>query len=88
IFRWLGMEFIEGYREQQLGISAAKKNDETKDDPETEPLTITSDLAKLANDGFARFQIDAPSCDNCGSITVRSGNCYLCHNCGQSMGCS
>jgi ribonucleoside-diphosphate reductase alpha chain len=37
---------------------------------------------------FARFQIDAPSCDNCGSITVRNGNCYLCHNCGASMGCS
>jgi ribonucleoside-diphosphate reductase alpha chain len=40
------------------------------------------------NDQFARFQIDAPSCDNCGSITVRNGNCYLCHNCGNSMGCS
>ena len=39
-------------------------------------------------DQFARFQIDAPSCDNCGSITVRNGNCYLCHNCGNSMGCS
>ncbi len=37
---------------------------------------------------FARFQSDAPSCDSCGSITVRNGNCYLCHNCGNSMGCS
>ena len=40
------------------------------------------------NDQFAKFQLDAPSCDNCGSITVRNGNCYLCHNCGNSMGCS
>lgn len=40
------------------------------------------------NDQFAGFQSDAPSCDNCGSITVRNGNCYLCHNCGNSMGCS
>ena len=37
---------------------------------------------------FAKFQLDAPSCDNCGSITVRAGNCYLCYNCGNSMGCS
>ena len=37
---------------------------------------------------FAKFQLDAPPCDNCGSITVRNGNCYLCHNCGNSMGCS
>ena len=39
-------------------------------------------------DLFATFQSDAPACDNCGAITVRSGNCYLCHNCGNSMGCS
>jgi ribonucleoside-diphosphate reductase alpha chain len=39
-------------------------------------------------DQFARFQTDAPTCDNCGAITVRNGNCYLCHNCGNSMGCS
>jgi ribonucleoside-diphosphate reductase alpha chain len=37
---------------------------------------------------FADFQSDAPACDNCGAITVRTGNCYLCHNCGSSMGCS
>jgi len=40
------------------------------------------------NEQFALFQADAPSCDNCGAITVRCGNCYLCYNCGQSMGCS
>jgi ribonucleoside-diphosphate reductase alpha chain len=40
------------------------------------------------DDQFASFQLDAPSCDNCGAITVRNGNCYLCHNCGNSMGCS
>jgi ribonucleoside-diphosphate reductase alpha chain len=37
---------------------------------------------------FADFQSDAPACDSCGAITVRAGNCYLCHNCGSSMGCS
>ena len=41
-----------------------------------------------ASDQFASFQTDAPACDNCGAITVRNGNCYLCHNCGNSMGCS
>jgi ribonucleoside-diphosphate reductase alpha chain len=42
----------------------------------------------LRSEQFAEFQIDAPACDNCGAITVRNGNCYLCHNCGNSMGCS
>ena len=34
------------------------------------------------------LQSDAPACDVCGSITVRSGTCYKCLNCGNSMGCS
>ncbi len=42
----------------------------------------------IRSEQFASFQVDAPSCDNCGAITVRNGNCYLCHNCGNSMGCS
>ena len=33
-------------------------------------------------------QEDAPACDGCGAITVRSGTCYKCLNCGASMGCS
>ena len=48
----------------------------------------TAAAAATQRDQFARFQLDAPSCDNCGAITVRNGNCYLCHNCGNSMGCS
>ena len=42
----------------------------------------------IRSEQFAQFQIDAPACDGCGAITVRNGNCYLCHNCGNSMGCS
>lgn len=37
---------------------------------------------------FSHFQQDAPPCPVCGSITVRNGNCYKCHNCGSSLGCS
>jgi len=37
---------------------------------------------------FSHFQEDAPPCDYCGSITVRSGNCYKCYICGNSLGCS
>jgi len=44
--------------------------------------------SNLRSAQFAKFQSDAPSCDNCGAITVRNGNCYLCHNCGNSLGCS
>ncbi len=139
IFRWLGIEFLPGYKEASLGVlpksGKAKTPDEESDLTELRPVDKKSDGqaeakmegrersdvggqglgATLSNgqaeegynaklleragamfeddggtrsDQFAGFQADAPSCDSCGSITVRNGNCYLCHNCGNSMGCS
>jgi ribonucleoside-diphosphate reductase alpha chain len=41
-----------------------------------------------ANAAAKSMQSDAPSCTVCGHITVRSGTCYKCLNCGNSMGCS
>lgn len=34
------------------------------------------------------MQSDAPLCNTCGHITIRSGTCYKCINCGNSLGCS
>ncbi len=108
IFRWLGIEFIPGFREANV-----PKRDSDKSSSESAPETpeeFTAELKTLVEthagvaveDGgsgdaespavrskqFAKFQSDAPACDSCGAITVRNGNCYLCHNCGNSMGCS
>ncbi len=55
-----------------------------------EPLPsnrIASHIA-ASDEQYASFQSDAPLCDACGAISVRNGNCYLCYNCGKSMGCS
>ncbi len=37
--------------------------------------------------GTYQHQDDAPICPTCGSITVRSGACYVCTHCGSSSGC-
>jgi len=156
LFRWMGTEFIPGYREANRpaghgggeeaaagddteserkpaattasgladGQGKARTNGEATSSRGKHPggtnghangtaakaasakgATVTASAALLERAGlkmavdpsaspadrqsqFAKFQIDAPACDNCGSITVRNGNCYLCHNCGNSMGCS
>ena len=41
-----------------------------------------------ANQQLQSMMGDAPFCDGCGHTTVRSGACYKCTNCGNSMGCS
>ncbi len=71
-------------RFQGLAVSQSKPKSDT-----AAPTAKTASTQGSQRDGqFAKFQSDAPSCDNCGSITVRNGNCYLCHNCGNSLGCS
>ncbi len=48
-----------------------------------------TDLATAgANAHLSNMMGDAPFCTNCGHVTVRSGSCYKCLNCGNSMGCS
>ncbi|MHC4398229.1 MAG: vitamin B12-dependent ribonucleotide reductase [Planctomycetota bacterium] len=62
---------------------AQPSTDRKAADPSESPAAAT-----VLSEQFASFQADAPSCDQCGAITVRNGNCYLCHICGNSMGCS
>ena len=67
---------------EQIGLAS------TAASTTAENIALASPSMASQGDQFASFQADAPVCDSCGSITVRSGNCYLCYNCGASMGCS
>ncbi|RZK04113.1 MAG: hypothetical protein EOO46_17460, partial [Flavobacterium sp.] len=51
----------------------------------TAPKNVSMDAVNVA---AKSMQSDAPACNTCGHITVRSGTCYKCLNCGNSMGCS
>ncbi len=130
IFRWLGIQFLPGYREANSAQSRVRDEPgavgeanlpsratltnlpETDEpaaslppptesvlnptasgaaNPASPPGTVRiseSTMRHERHDQFAQFQADAPPCDFCGAITVRNGNCYLCHECGNSMGCS
>ncbi len=120
IFRWMGMQFIPGYREQHAPNRGGHNEDhmqswKTADrlsapsvptnrmTPATEAVesrvSTTMAVAVVVeskrttsggalNAAVAELQTDAPACDVCGTITVRSGTCYKCVNCGNSMGCS
>jgi ribonucleoside-diphosphate reductase alpha chain len=55
------------------------------------PVAASTNLAsgmEAQNRAFKDMQSDAPACSTCGHITVRSGTCYKCMNCGTSLGCS
>jgi ribonucleoside-diphosphate reductase alpha chain len=132
IFRWLGMEFIPGFRE----ANAPQRPSESKDDaparlpaegdaashgvsrwkkardigavgapgtthaqpdagsdeatPQGDQVIVTQTVVSQHSTLSIALESagDAPPCDVCGTITVRSGTCYKCLNCGASMGCS
>ncbi len=44
--------------------------------------------ASVLDEHLSAMMGDAPFCNGCGHVTVRSGSCYKCLNCGNSMGCS
>lgn len=62
---------------------------------EIEPVQVNSPQAGAMQTATAvstegstyQHQGDAPICPDCGSITVRSGACYVCTHCGSSSGC-
>jgi ribonucleoside-diphosphate reductase alpha chain len=50
---------------------------------------VKSESTMDAVNSYAKqMQGDAPACSTCGHITVRSGTCYKCLNCGTQGGCS
>ncbi|HVX49821.1 MAG TPA: vitamin B12-dependent ribonucleotide reductase [Chitinophagaceae bacterium] len=53
------------------------------------PAAVKAEAGLDAVNAAAKsMQSDAPACNVCGHITLRSGTCYKCLNCGNSMGCS
>jgi ribonucleoside-diphosphate reductase alpha chain len=78
-----GEDVIGGTVEEFLKQSSAHITDASTN---TSAKTGADDEPPEAK-GFQN-QADAPACPECGSITVRSGNCYKCFNCGATTGCS
>ena len=53
----------------------------------TQPVKAESGLDALSASAKS-MQSDAPACNVCGHIMMRSGTCYKCLNCGNQGGCS
>ncbi len=56
--------------------------------PEARKITMAESSMQSFNKLAGEMMGDAPPCSVCGNITLRSGTCYKCMNCGNSMGCS
>lgn len=86
IFRWLGMKFLrdEGGHVDSTLSEKAEAILRLATGAEQMPLPMGAPTPEQV---YAQ-QGDAPPCQNCGAITVRSGTCYVCTSCGSTSGCS
>ncbi|MCL4685607.1 vitamin B12-dependent ribonucleotide reductase [Myxococcota bacterium] len=93
VFRYLGSRFLdtEAPPDEQETQSEAVGLGDTKVVRALPRAAVAGGSGRPASNEAKRAfvnQSDAPSCSDCGSITVRNGACYKCANCGLSMGCS
>ncbi len=102
IFRWLALKFIPS--EDGVAVSPpallspgqAPSKPAAADQVVVKQLTLAAPSRNGSNgvhgtngEAFTHArETDAPTCATCGSITVRSGACYKCVNCGSTTGCS
>ncbi len=86
IFRWLGMKFLRedgGHVDSTLSEKAEAVLRRATGDGQ-----MTLPMQGRAEEEVYRLQSDAPQCQVCGTITIRSGSCYACPSCGSSNGCA
>ncbi len=95
IFRWMAAHFLPAEDAEEAGVIRREPAVEippppTTPDPQTGPGALKVIAAPPANgvQKIAFINTDAPACPDCGAITVRSGSCYKCLNCGATTGCS
>jgi ribonucleoside-diphosphate reductase alpha chain len=69
-----------------IGSANAKQN--SNKSYRSDHIKKESSGLDAVNQAAKNMQGDAPACNTCGHITIRSGTCYKCLNCGNSMGCS
>ncbi|MCO4293411.1 vitamin B12-dependent ribonucleotide reductase [Solitalea sp. MAHUQ-68] len=102
IFRLLGYEYLNRadlvhvITQQNVHLSNPEMHDDdhnTDASNQVTPELVSQQKAETtvkykSFDISGGVQSDAPACNVCGHITVRSGTCYKCLNCGNSLGCS
>jgi ribonucleoside-diphosphate reductase alpha chain len=96
VFRWLATKFLSAEAQYRAGVNAPEPAVERA--PEAEQLklgvvanameSMSGHSASRAEHAMLQNQTDAPPCNVCGSIMVRSGSCYKCANCGSTSGCA
>jgi ribonucleoside-diphosphate reductase alpha chain len=88
IFRWMASHFLPVEEQDEAGVIRREEPAPIADPkPSTTEFKVIASPSTVQKLTFVNTG-DAPACADCGAITVRSGSCYKCLNCGATTGCS
>jgi ribonucleoside-diphosphate reductase alpha chain len=84
---------LEDFKPELSSVRITAPASNTNTSPKAEKVVAKATASvnnglEAMNAANKNMQSDAPACNTCGHITIRSGTCYKCMNCGNSMGCS
>ena len=103
VFRWLGNRFLSEPERAAVGLIRTTEVADATPQLEllNRVVQLATPAAPAPNghgNGHATAEAptyrrlnstpDAPPCPRCGWLTVRSGTCHKCENCGETTGCS
>ena len=86
-------EDLEDFKHELSSVRVTAPNAHTSspvkhEKPQPKAVVAMNTGMDAMNEANKNMQSDAPACNVCGHITIRSGTCYKCMNCGNSLGCS
>ena len=92
IFRWFDLKFHPNGDNGYAGKAEGAPQAATPTASANSSLFANGEVDNHGNVGNAQREIsqmqqDAPPCPDCGALTVRSGACYKCNECGATTGC-
>jgi ribonucleoside-diphosphate reductase alpha chain len=78
LFRWMELKFLKSEQAELFESRPAS----------VEPVPPTNGKGAAEALGEVVQLGDAPACNVCGALMVRSGSCHRCLTCGSTSGCS
>lgn len=75
-------------RVSESAVVSSDRTVRTASSDGTQRIARQQTSTSVLSESMSQYQEDAPACSSCGTITLRSGACYVCPNCGASNGCS
>jgi len=88
VFRWLALKFLPQENQPKPEPTVTDLAARQADVPRSNKTVQEAGGPAEPREHTFQGQVDAPTCTDCGSMMVRSGNCYKCFNCGSTSGCS